>query len=147
MRIKKTSQYIEGGAEISNVYGTSTSNGYSQNYINNLNTYSTNEVRIGNWDSKPLYRKIITGTMPTVQTEGTAVNVTVSLGSLNIKDYFLEWQNVEYGNRRFPINWIQGNLHVYANIDNNKDLSIESNMTAFNNRTFFVSLLYTKTTD
>lgn len=35
MRIKKTSQYIEGGASISNVYGTSNSNGYSQDYINN----------------------------------------------------------------------------------------------------------------
>ena len=36
MRIKKTSQYIEGGASISNVYGTSQSNGYSQEYMNNL---------------------------------------------------------------------------------------------------------------
>lgn len=34
MRIKKTSQYIEGGASISNVYGTSQSNGYSQEYCN-----------------------------------------------------------------------------------------------------------------
>lgn len=35
MRIKKTSQYIEGGASLSNVYGTSNSNGYTQEYINN----------------------------------------------------------------------------------------------------------------
>lgn len=34
MRIKKTSQYIEGGASLSNVYGTSDSNGYTQEYIN-----------------------------------------------------------------------------------------------------------------
>ena len=35
MRIKKTSQYIEGGASLSNVYGTSNENGYTQEYINN----------------------------------------------------------------------------------------------------------------
>lgn len=34
MRIKKTSQYIEGGASISNIYGTSQSDGYSQSFIN-----------------------------------------------------------------------------------------------------------------
>lgn len=34
-KIQKTSQYIEGGASLSNVYGTSQSNGYSQEYINN----------------------------------------------------------------------------------------------------------------
>lgn len=36
MRIKKTSQYIEDGASLSNVYGTSNENGYTQSYINGL---------------------------------------------------------------------------------------------------------------
>ena len=36
MRIKKTSQYIEGGASLSNVYGKSDSNGYTQEYINGV---------------------------------------------------------------------------------------------------------------
>ncbi len=40
MRIKKTSQYLEDGASISNVYGTSQENGYTQDYINNLHTTS-----------------------------------------------------------------------------------------------------------
>ena len=35
MRIRKTSQYIEGGATLSNEYGTSQEDGYSQEYINN----------------------------------------------------------------------------------------------------------------
>ena len=62
MRIKKTSQYIENGASISNVYGTSQSNGYSQDYINKINTYSTDEVRCGTWiDGRPIYRKVFTG--------------------------------------------------------------------------------------
>ena len=36
MRIKKTSQYINGGASLSNVYGTSNENGYTQSYINGI---------------------------------------------------------------------------------------------------------------
>lgn len=34
-QIQKTSQYIEGGANLSNTYGTSQENGYTQDYINN----------------------------------------------------------------------------------------------------------------
>ena len=34
MRIKKTSQYIEPGASLTDDYGTSTTDGYTQNYIN-----------------------------------------------------------------------------------------------------------------
>ena len=49
---------------LSNVYGTSNENGYTQNYINGLQTYSTTEQRIGTWiDGKPLYRITITGTL------------------------------------------------------------------------------------
>lgn len=60
MRIKKTSQYMEDGASLSNVYGTSDSNGYTQEYINNLHTYSTTEQRIGTWSNgRTLYRKVI----------------------------------------------------------------------------------------
>ena len=61
MRIKKTSQYIEGGASLSNVYGTSDSNGYTQEYINGLYTYVAGEKRVGTWiDGKPLYRRVLT---------------------------------------------------------------------------------------
>jgi hypothetical protein len=35
MRIKKTSQYMQGAANLSNAYGTSNENGYTQEYINN----------------------------------------------------------------------------------------------------------------
>ena len=37
-QIQKTSQYMGGGASISNVYGTSQSDGYSQEYINDIGT-------------------------------------------------------------------------------------------------------------
>ena len=44
MRIKKTSQYIEGGASLSNVYGTSNENGYTQEYINGLQEVDTGSI-------------------------------------------------------------------------------------------------------
>ena len=65
MRIKKTSQYIEGGASLSNVYGTSDSNGYTQEYINSLHTYSTDEIRVGTWvNGKPIYKKTFNFNVP-----------------------------------------------------------------------------------
>lgn len=59
MRIKKTSQYMQGGASLSNVYGTSNENGYTQEYINKQNEYSTDEIRVGTWLGKPLYQRVI----------------------------------------------------------------------------------------
>lgn len=41
-------------------YSTSTAKPYSCSYMNNLETYSTSEKKIGKWiDGKPLYRKVI----------------------------------------------------------------------------------------
>jgi hypothetical protein len=45
---------------ISNTYGVAQDKGYSQEYINKLHTYSTDEIRVGTWiDNKPIYRKTI----------------------------------------------------------------------------------------
>lgn len=43
-QIQKTSQYIEGGASLSNEYGTSNENGYTQQYINGLSTYEQEDI-------------------------------------------------------------------------------------------------------
>jgi len=55
MRIKKTSQYIEGGATLENTYGTSQINGYTQSYfdINDFTTYTSSDMTItsGSFDS------------------------------------------------------------------------------------------------
>ncbi len=49
---------------ISNTSGTSQTIGYSQEYINNLNKYSTSEeIPVGTWiDGKTIYRKVFTQT-------------------------------------------------------------------------------------
>lgn len=57
MRIRKTGAVTPTKANIVDSYNTSTTDGYSANYINGLNTYSTTEQRIGTYLDKPLYRK------------------------------------------------------------------------------------------
>ena len=62
MRIKKVSQTTSIQAQVVDGYSTSTTDSYSCNYVNAINTYSTDEIRIGTWiDGKPVYRKVFTG--------------------------------------------------------------------------------------
>ena len=65
MRIKKTSQTTASGAQAVNTFSESTENTYSCYYSNKLNTYSTDEIRIGTWMGKPLYRKMYVEDNPT----------------------------------------------------------------------------------
>lgn len=63
MKIKKTSETTPTMASIVDDYSTSTQDGYSCNYVNKDNTYSTTEVKTNKmWiDGKPIYRLVITG--------------------------------------------------------------------------------------
>lgn len=89
MRIRKTSQYMEGGAHLSNVFGASTSNGYTQNYINGLNTYYMSEHRVGTWiDGKPLYSRWFSTTLT-----GTASSSVKNLMSITRSNYGVIWVN------------------------------------------------------
>ena len=45
-------------AQVVNGYSTSSRDSYSCNYANKLSTYSTDEIRVGTWMGKPLYRKV-----------------------------------------------------------------------------------------
>ena len=50
-------------AQVVDEYSTSSRDSYSCNYVNSINTYSTDEIRVGTWiDGKPLYRKVLTRT-------------------------------------------------------------------------------------
>lgn len=151
MRIKKVSQYIEGGASLSNEYGTSNENGYTQEYINNLGTYSTDEIRIGTWFGKPLYRKSIVKTGQTVNN-----NTTISLGVQNAEDitkYYYSFKNrstnffhgqIVYEASSSPI------LYMNTKIEDG-DIKFyfvgDDYFTADANRKWVFTAEYTKTTD
>ena len=61
MRIKKVSgTAVLNGNVVDDVFGNSTENASSQNSINNVLTYSTEERRVGTWkNGKPLYETTI----------------------------------------------------------------------------------------
>lgn len=156
MRIKKTSQYIEGGANLSTVYGTSNENGYTQDYINKLQTYSTTEQRVGTWiDGKPLYRKVVSSAMPQVSTDGTVVTLAISLVPSNTSNmFFVEWcfANGTVNNSYYaiPIPTINhsapssqfATYNLYG-----RSMELRSSKTSWNDFTVYISVLYTKIAD
>ncbi len=148
MRIRKTSQYIEGGASLSNVYGTSNENGYTQEYINELGTYSTDEVRVGTWaNGKPVYRKLIYATCPNTNTNGTFVNSDIAIGSNN-EISFIEWGYFVDEDSRIPINYSNNSGYMMKVFSSNPNtLRLFNSNTSWNGKDVVISLLFTKTTD
>lgn len=143
-RIKKTSQYIEGGATLSNTYGTSQEDGYTQEYINGLNNYSTDEVRIGTWiNNKPLYRKVVSVTL---------INGTVNseVISLNIEHSHILCSWVDYENKEIQLPVVNPTdawqVRPYTN-NNNKAIQITNTNSDYVGKTAYVVVEYTKTTD
>ena len=49
MRIKKVSETVPVAGTVKNTHDESTKDTYSCDYINDLNTYSTTEQRVGTW--------------------------------------------------------------------------------------------------
>lgn len=73
-KIKKTSQYIEGGASLSNVYGTSNENGYTQEYINGI-------IESGG-TADNYYVKYADGTLICAIKDTRSVAITTSAGAI-----------------------------------------------------------------
>lgn len=74
------------GNYISNEYGTSQAIGYSQEYINKNNVYSTDEVDTGKkWiNGKPIYRKVFVLNDAILVQVGTWKNI-IDISSLNLQ--------------------------------------------------------------
>lgn len=84
MRIRKKYQVIPTNAKLENGYSTSDKNGYTCEYMNSLNEYSTEEVRIGTYNNKPLYRIIITSSI--TASGNTEMTDIKDISSLNIDE-------------------------------------------------------------
>lgn len=138
-------------SEITNSYSESTGLGYSANYVNNLHTYSTNEIRIGTWiDGKPLYRKVVTYTnQSSWGATNTKTTVKVAHGIVN-KDIVVRCSMTNSRNQQFP--WVDGtenNVTSWTGIVNidATDINIYIINDSWASRTWYFTLEYTKTTD
>lgn len=118
--------------------------------------YSTDEQVIGTWiNGKPLYRKVIETTTPTVATDGTSawrqvIIPNVAYGRVVSSDSILG------ANTRRSIILFHGKdnsalyvrSHFLINTSNNNGvLEIECNNTAYNDKPVIAIVEYTKTTD
>lgn len=88
MRIKKVSQTTPTQAQVVDGYSASTTDSYSCNYVNGLNTFSTTEQRIGTWiDGKLLYRKVVNlGNLPNATTKNVSHGLTIA--NVNIVHFY-----------------------------------------------------------
>lgn len=130
---------------IKNKYSQSSNDSYCCDYVNNLNTYSTTEKRIGTYtDGRPLYRKTITGTLTggdTVQT------VAHNISNIDINTIKLSGSAVSTTSQVWAIPmWLQQNGYIAVRADAN---NIYFNCTSlyFANRPFKLNIEYAKTTD
>lgn len=132
-------------AEVVNAQTESDTDVYNCNYINDLNTYSTKEKRVGTWiDGKPLYSKTIS-----FETSDN-MNIFLDIKLSNIDTIFIDESasfiinNIE----TLGVNWYYAETDWirtwYHKGQNNLRSKSPSSLGV---RTAYVTLKYTKTTD
>lgn len=149
MRIKKVSQTTPVTAQVVDGYSTSTTDAYSANYVNGLNTYSTTEQRVGTWtDGKPLYRRVFSGTFGTV-TEGTESEVQLNVYSAAFCLVKYYWADRAQTNSAINQGYAQNTLYLgYTTIGSNQcTVRLRTNKAFMSNVTVYAIVEYTKTTD
>lgn len=120
--------------------------------IENKNTYSTNEQKIGTWiNGKPLYRKVVTYFHNAeIGAEGEVTNISIPHNISNLEQCFKVNCTVSGG---FIVPLISSNngTAITAGAGITKIDNININLRIVNdrwsNRTWYIILEYTKTTD
>lgn len=110
--------------------------------------YSTGEQKIGTWvDGKPLYRKVISSTLPKVTTEDVGVMKTVSIDA-DIRTGFIETAYFNKDNQMMPMPFIfTGGQIIKSYMGLNGTITLWSNTTYVNEQPVTIIVCYTKTTD
>lgn len=141
MRIKKVSETTPTMASIINGYSTSTQDGYSCEYINGINTYSTDEVDTGKkWiDNRSIYKKVIEFT--SISANNTQYK---SFGVNNI-DTIIGMNGILKDSTTFRDINTTNNIIIFVNINNNNIYMVNNSSDAFTNA--YIIVEYTKTTD
>ena len=125
-----------------------------QNNINDainlmkIETYSTEEQKIGTWiDGKPLYRKVIIAQTTEAMASSSQVIGTIE-SNMKIKKFeACMVSNVDGGTVPGSI-WFSDNDYVYTFINSSRQIKTKiSSFGNYSNRTINVILEYTKTTD
>lgn len=112
-------------------------------YVEGLNTYSTDEVRIGTYEGKPLYRKIIKVYNPPKNTDNF-----LSFSSLSIEK-ITDIRGMAYvgTEQSYPLNfWANYSAYIYTHIDYTDSVIKYKNVNWTFTKIEFI-LEYTKTTD
>lgn len=143
MRIKKVSQTAGLVGSVVNSQSESNKDTYSCDYINGINTYSTNEINTGKtWiDDKPIYRKVLTGTATTTN---TTIDTSANVSSMNI---------IKIDGWIYKSATIQQQIGTYASDGNSSGIYVDNNglklllPSALVPCTYTAIIEYTKTTD
>ena len=121
--------------------GTTVPQGYEKVSDGNFsNIYSTNEQIIGTWLGKPLYRKVIEYTFLEANTANAVTTIPNLEYFTKIEGFFIE------GINRFLVPYSYNNEAINCYTSNNVLYEIH-NYSFPNNKTAFITIEYTKTTD
>lgn len=145
MRIKKVAPTTSIQAQVVNTYSNSDSDTYSCDYINNSDSYSTNEIKTNKrWiDGKPIYRKIFNNVSISA---GTGRYITSGIS--NIENMIKLEGILRYsGNNQFITipSYYNSSIFISANYQYNEN-RIYYDCGTFSGTAIFI-LEYTKTTD
>lgn len=110
------------------------------NEINNRFTYSTDEKVIGTWLGKPLYRKVVEYTFLEANKDNTVTTIPNLEYFTKIEGFFIE------GINRFLVPYSYNNEAINCYTSDNTLYEIH-NYSFPNNKTAFITIEYTKTTD
>lgn len=132
---------------VNDSYSTSTTEPYSANYVNSLNTYSTTERRIGTWkDGKPLYRITLEYSVST----GSSSHSVSSLNIDNIakQTHQIKRYNSSYGNTDIENPYYASSTDYFRSFVRKNPDTIETRLQGnYTTYTQITTLEYTKTTD
>ena len=145
MRIKKTSNTRALAGKVVNVNSESTTDTYSCDYINDCNTYSTNEINTGQtWiDGKPIYRKVIDNISMTI---GTAQYINTGIS--NIREMIDIKSKITTDTQNFFGNQYYGSSIFFSvNYQKNNNKVLYDLAGSALQGTLQIVMYYTKTTD
>lgn len=148
MRIKKILGTVGLVGNVLNKKSISKKDAYSCDYINKLNTYSTEEQIIGTWiNGKPLYRKVVSGKFGTITDDvESTLEIPIANADFVLTKYFwVDRPNEKYINQG-PVS---GTIdYSYTSFSSTQAvIRFKSKASWVSDKNIYVIVEYTKTTD